>query len=98
MKIPEESFQHVQRLAALGTAGEEAESLRRSLEDVLTYMQRLGDAPERPQDTPARDIGTLRPDTPEMEPGFFEAFLQNVPETRDGVILLPAAVRKELGE
>jgi aspartyl-tRNA(Asn)/glutamyl-tRNA(Gln) amidotransferase subunit C len=102
-KISPELFDHLVELAALELTPDEAQYLRRELNNQLTAIDELAAIPI-PEGTPPARHGVpfpvdvrqpLRADAAQSS-GIQDAILKQAPDTRDGYIAVPQIPHEEL--
>ncbi len=102
-EISPELFSHLVELAALELTADEAEYLRRQLNNQLKAIHELETIPLDPQ-TPVASHGvsytassspSLRPDTLSPYPNPAR-LLMGAPETEDGYIIVPDSPKQDL--
>lgn len=102
-QITPEIFNHMVELAALELSGEEAEYLRKQLNNQLRAIDELAQIP-LPKDTPLAAHGVsyphersqpLRPDLWQPDPNVRD-ILNQAPQFEDGYIIVPEIPHQEL--
>lgn len=93
-KITQAEVEHVARLARLGLAGEDREMFSRQLNEILLYMEKLGELDTDGVEPLAHVLpleNVLRED--KARPGIGQdKALANTPEKKDGLFKVPPVI------
>lgn len=87
--INTDTIKHLGKLSRIGVTDDEAQSLKTDLENIVSYVDTLGevDVTTNEIDATYRAVNTMREDETAFEKGAYsDKLLKEAPDTKDGYI------------